>query len=160
MKKNIVLVGTLDTKGEEYLYVKNLIEKNGYMVTTIDVGTGYRGTLMFSPDFPREAVAERGKSTVEDLLQMGVGGQENRMMEMMSDGAIRICEELYGEKDCMAWISLGGTMGTTLGTEIMRALPFGLPKVMLSTIASGIHAIRGDKGCRDDFFHCRHRRYK
>lgn len=137
MKKNIVLVGTLDTKGEEYLYVKNLIEKNGYMVTTIDVGTGYRGTLMFSPDFPREAVAERGKSTVEELLQMGVGGQENRMMEMMSDGAIRICEELYGKKRLHGVISLGGTMGTTLGTRIMRALPFGLPKVMLSTIASG-----------------------
>jgi len=137
MKKNIVLVGTLDTKGEEYLYVKDLIEKNGYMVTTIDVGTGYRGKLMFSPDYSREDVAERGKSTVQELLKMGTGGQENRMMEVMSDGAIRICEELYTANRLHGVISLGGTMGTTLGTRIMRALPFGLPKVMLSTIASG-----------------------
>lgn len=137
MKKNIVLVGTLDTKGEEFLYVKNLIEKNGYTVTTIDVGTGYRGKLMFSPDYSREDVAERGKSTVQELLKMGTGGQENLMMEVMSDGATRICEDLYKANRLHGVISLGGTMGTTLGTRIMRALPFGLPKVMLSTIASG-----------------------
>ncbi|MGD0231192.1 MAG: Tm-1-like ATP-binding domain-containing protein [Syntrophorhabdales bacterium] len=137
MKKNIVLVGTLDTKGEESLYVKNVLEQNGYMVTTVDVGTGYRGTLAFSPDFSREDVAARGGSTMSELLAMGAGGEENRMMEVMADGAIRICEQFHRADKLQGVISLGGTMGTTLGTRIMRSLPFGLPKVMLSTVASG-----------------------
>jgi uncharacterized protein (UPF0261 family) len=137
MKKNIILVGTLDTKWEEFLYVKNLIEKNGYTVTTIDVGTGYRGTLAFSPDVSRDDVAKLGGSSVNELRAMGAAGQENRMMEVMSDGAIRICEQLHKSDKLHGVISLGGTMGTTIGTRIMRALPFGLPKVMLSTVASG-----------------------
>ncbi|MBS3917470.1 MAG: Tm-1-like ATP-binding domain-containing protein [Deltaproteobacteria bacterium] len=136
-KKTIVLVGTLDTKGEESLYIKNLIEKNNYQVTTIDVGTGWRGELVFPPDYPREEVAKEGGSNMEEILSLGESGQENRMMEIMSDGAIKICQQLYESGQLVGIISLGGTMGTTLGTRIMRALPFGLPKVMLSTIASG-----------------------
>jgi uncharacterized protein (UPF0261 family) len=137
MGKNIVIVGTMDTKGEEFLYLKNLIEENGYNTTTIDVGTGYRGKLIFAPDYSREEVAKRAKKTMEELLVLGKKGQENLMMEMMSNGAIRICEELYKASRLHGVISLGGTMGTTLGTRIMRSLPFGVPKVMLSTIASG-----------------------
>jgi uncharacterized protein (UPF0261 family) len=137
VKRNIVLVGTFDTKWEEFVYVKTLMEKNNYTVTTIDVGTGYRGTLCFSPDYSREEIAGLQRTSVKELLSMGANGQENLMMEVMSDGAIRICEELYEADRLHGIISLGGTMGTTLGTRIMRALPFGLPKVMLSTIASG-----------------------
>lgn len=137
MKKNIVLVGTLDTKGEESLYVKNLIEKNNYRVTTIDVGTGWRGKLVFPPNYPREEVAKAGGSSIKEILSLGESGQENRMMEIMSEGATRICQQLHELGKLHGIISLGGTMGTTLGTKIMRALPFGLPKVMLSTIASG-----------------------
>ncbi len=137
MKKNIALVGTLDTKWEEFHYVKDLIEKNNYHVTTIDVGTGWRGKLVFAPDYAREEVARAGGSSVKEVLALGERGQENRMMEVMADGAIRICLQLYESGRLDGVLSLGGTMGTTLGTRIMRALPFGLPKVMLSTIASG-----------------------
>jgi uncharacterized protein (UPF0261 family) len=137
MKKNIALVGTLDTKWEEFLYVKDLIEKNNYQATTIDVGTGWRGKLVYAPDYAREEVARAGGSNMEEILSLGERGQENRMMEIMADGAIRICWQLYESGRLDGVLSLGGTMGTTLGTRIMRALPFGLPKVMLSTIASG-----------------------
>jgi uncharacterized protein (UPF0261 family) len=137
MKKNIALVGTLDTKWEEFLYVKDLIEKNNYKGTTIDVGTGWRGKLLFAPDYAREEVARAGGSNMEEILSLGERGQENRMMEIMADGAIRVCWQLYESDRLDGVLSLGGTMGTTLGTRIMRALPFGLPKVMLSTIASG-----------------------
>jgi uncharacterized protein (UPF0261 family) len=74
---------------------------------------------------------------MEEIVFLGKSGQENRMMEIMSDGAIRICMQLYESGRLNGVISLGGTMGTTLGTRVMRALPFGLPKVILSTIASG-----------------------
>jgi uncharacterized protein (UPF0261 family) len=137
VKKNIALVGTLDTKWEESLYIKDLIEKNNCQVTTIDVGTGWRGELVFPPDYSREEIAKAGGSNMEEILSLGESGQENRMMEIMSDGAIKICLQLYESGKLDGVISLGGTMGTTLGTRIMRALPFGLPKVMLSTIASG-----------------------
>jgi uncharacterized protein (UPF0261 family) len=76
--------------------------------------------------------AQHGK-----ILSWGERGQENRMMEIMADGAIRVCWQLYESGRLDGVLSLGGTMGTTLGTRIMRALPFGLPKVILSTIASG-----------------------
>jgi uncharacterized protein (UPF0261 family) len=137
MKKNIAFVGTLDTKGEEFLYIKKLIEKNNYRVTSIDLGTGWRGKLVFPADYPRQEVAKAGGSNMEEILSLGESGQENRMMEIMADGAIRICKRLYESGKLDGIISIGGTMGTTLGTRIMRALPFGLPKVMLSTIASG-----------------------
>ncbi len=137
MKKNIVLIGTLDTKWQESLYVKELIEGAGYATTTVDVGTGYRAVLRFSPDYSREEVAGAAGSSVEELVAMGTGGQENRMMETISDGAILICTQLHEAGRLHGIISLGGTMGTTLGTRIMRALPFGIPKVMLSTVASG-----------------------
>ncbi|MBS3917475.1 MAG: Tm-1-like ATP-binding domain-containing protein [Deltaproteobacteria bacterium] len=137
MKKNIALVGTLDTKGEESLYIKNLIEKSNYQVTTIDVGTGWRGELVFPPDYPREEVAKAGGSNMEEILSLGESGQENRIMELMAGGAIRICQQLHELGKLDGIISLGGTMGTNLGTKVMRTLPFGLPKVMLSTIASG-----------------------
>jgi len=137
MRKNIALVGTFDTKWEEFHYVKDVIERNNYQVTTIDVGTGWRGKLVFTPEYAREEVARAGGSNMKEILSLGEGGQENRMMEIMADGAIRICLQLYESGRLHGVLSLGGTMGTTLGTRIMRALPFGLPKVMLSTIASG-----------------------
>jgi uncharacterized protein (UPF0261 family) len=60
-----------------------------------------------------------------------------RIIEIMSDGAIKICRSLYEAGKLDGVLSLGGTMGTNLGTKVMRALPFGVPKVMLSTVASG-----------------------
>ncbi len=137
MKKNIVLIGTLDTKGEEALYMKNLMEVNHYKVTTIDIGTGSRGTLRLTPDYPREEVIKCAGSKIEEILALGESGQENRMMEIIAEGAIKICRGLYDSGNLDGMISIGGTMGTSLGTRIMRAMPFGLPKVMLSTVASG-----------------------
>ncbi|RJX26776.1 MAG: UPF0261 family protein [Dethiobacter sp.] len=137
MEKNIVLIGTLDTKGEESFYVKNLLEKNNYRVISIDVGTGARGKLVFPPDYPREEVSKSGGSDMKEILSLGENGQENRIIEIMSVGAMRICRQLYEAGKLDGIISLGGTMGTNLGTKVMRALPFGVPKVMLSTIASG-----------------------
>lgn len=64
-KKTFVLIGTLDTKGEESLYVKKLIEKDNHRVITIDMGTGARGKLVFPPNYPREEVAKAGGSDMK-----------------------------------------------------------------------------------------------
>jgi uncharacterized protein (UPF0261 family) len=137
MKKTIVLVVTLDTKGEESRYVKGLIERGGYNVIVIDVGTGARGSLLFSPDIPRERVAGAAGVTMEEILALGKKGKEMKIMEIMASGAVKIVQELQHAGKLHGIISIGGTMGTGLGTMIMKALPFGIPKVMLSTVASG-----------------------
>jgi len=137
IEKTIVLVGTFDTKGKESLYLKNLIEKNGYQVITIDMGTGAGGKLVFSPDYPREEVIKAAESNMEEILSLGERGEENRIMGIMANGATEICQQLYQAGRLDGIISLGGTMGTNLGTKVMRTLPFGVPKVMLSTVASG-----------------------
>ncbi len=137
MKKTILLVATLDTKGEESRYLKELLEQGGYNVTAIDVGTGARGRLLFPPDISREEVAQAGGVTIEDILALGRIGQEMKIEELMASGAAKIATELYSSGRLDGIISLGGTMGTNLGTTVMKTLPFGVPKVMLSTIASG-----------------------
>lgn len=136
-KKNIVLLGTFDTKTQESLYVKNIIERGAFTVTSVDMGTGARGRLLFHPDFPKEEVVAAAGSTMEEILALGKAGQEVRIIELMATGAIKICQSLHEEGKLDGVLSLGGTMGTNLGTKVMRALPFGVPKVMLSTVASG-----------------------
>jgi len=147
MKKSIVLAATLDTKGPESLYIKKLIEKKGYRVISIDMGTGARGELLYPPEYPREEVVKAAGSSMEEIDSLGKTGQENRIIDIMSEGTIKICQELYDSGNIHGIISLGGTMGTSFGTRVMRALPFGLPKVMLSTIASG--DVRGYVGTKD-----------
>jgi uncharacterized protein (UPF0261 family) len=137
MKKHIVLAATLDTKGAESLYVKNLIEKKSYRVISIDMGTGARGELVFPPDYSREDVVKVVGITMDEIIAFGKVGQEEKIMDIMAEGTTRICQQLYESGKMDGMISFGGTMGTNLGTKVMRALPFGLPKVMLSTLASG-----------------------
>lgn len=136
-EKTIILVGTFDTKSKEYAYVKELIERNGFRTITIDVGTGARGTPVLIPDYSKEEVAEMAGSSMEEVISFGETGQEMKIMGIMSTGAMKICEQLYKTGKLDGILSLGGTMGTNLGTAVMRSLPFGLPKVMVSTIASG-----------------------
>ena len=135
-QKTIVVVGTFDTKGQEYLFVRDLISRNKYKVITIDVGTGARGELVFPPEYPREEVVKAADSSMEEILSLGEEGQEVRIMEIMARGATKICQRLHQSGRLNGIISLGGTMGTNLGTTVMRSLPFGVPKVMLSTVAS------------------------
>jgi uncharacterized protein (UPF0261 family) len=137
MKKTIALVVTLDTKGEESGYVKELIQRGGYNVIVIDVGTGARGSLLFAPDVSREEVAEAAGVTISDILSLGKRGQESKIADIMASGAAKIVKELHALGKLDGIISIGGTMGTNLGTVVMKALPFGVPKVMLSTVASG-----------------------
>jgi uncharacterized protein (UPF0261 family) len=131
------MVGTFDTKGQEFLYVKELISKAGYAVITIDVGTGARGELVFPPDYHREEVVKRANSSMVEVISLGEEGKEVEIMEIMVRGATDICQQLHQSGKLDGIISLGGTMGTSITASIMKSLPFGVPKVMVSTVASG-----------------------
>jgi uncharacterized protein (UPF0261 family) len=131
MSKTVVLVATLDTKGAEARYLKERIESQG--VRTLVVDGGILGQPQWEAQVSREEVALLGGST---LSQVQALHHEGKAIEVMIRGAARVVQKLHQEGKLDGIISLGGSMGTSLGTGAMRALPFGVPKLMVSTMAS------------------------
>lgn len=129
--KTIALIGTFDTKGEEYLYVKNKIEDLGVRTLTIHAGI-FEAT--FSPDIDHDSVAVLGEGSIAELQKKKDRGHA---MEVMAKGLCTLIPKLYEEGLFDAVLALGGTGGTSLVTPCMRLLPLGVPKIMVSTMASG-----------------------
>lgn len=121
-EKSIAVVGTLDSKGEEHLFLKELIESKGYSTITIDVGT--TGLSRFPPDL--------SVSKLIDIKEM----ERSRMIEAIIRKARELILDLYHQGKIGAIISAGGGTGTFVGTSIMKILPLGVPKFMVSTVAS------------------------
>jgi uncharacterized protein (UPF0261 family) len=132
VKKNrtVLVIATLDTKGEETLFVKGLIEERGIRTLVMDVGI--TGKSPFNPDIPSNKVAEATSRTLQELLSFG---DEARAMGEMGKGAERIVEERFEKGDFDGVIALGGTMGTALALRVFRRLPIGVTKVLVSTVA-------------------------
>ncbi|MBR55568.1 hypothetical protein CMK19_17565 [Candidatus Poribacteria bacterium] len=128
----VCLVGTFDTKGAEFQYVKNQIESNG--LGTICVNTGIIGESTFQPDITSEEVARAAGMGLSDLRQKADRGHS---VTAMAKGARAIVSNLFQRRKINGILSLGGSAGTTIGTSAMQALPVGIPKVMVSTLASG-----------------------
>lgn len=132
MNKIIAVVGALDTKGQEFAFLKMEIEKRG--CGTLVVDTGVLGVAHFEPDISRSEVAEAGGSHLSQLLERKDRGEA---MAVMTKGVAEIARELYENGQIDGIISMGGGGGTVIGTSAMRALPVGFPKLMVSTLASG-----------------------
>jgi len=132
VQKTVAIVGTLDTKGVEYKFLKDQIEANG--ISTMVINTGIVGGPAFPPDISASEVAKAGGAELNELLKERDRGHS---VTVMSQGAAAIVKNLYEQGKIQGVISMGGSAGTTIGTNAMRALPTGVPKVMLSTIASG-----------------------
>jgi uncharacterized protein (UPF0261 family) len=130
--KTIVVLATLDTKGHEARYLREQIEEFDDKALIID--TGVTGTPAIKADITREEVAEAGGTSLAKLLE-----QPDREVAapIMADGATKIVTELAAKGKVHGIVAMGGTQGTTLSTKVMRALPYGFPKVMVSTMASG-----------------------
>ena len=129
--KTIALIGTFDTKGEEYLYVKNKIEDLGVRTLTIHAGIF---EAAFSPDIDHDSVGVLGEESIAELQEKKDRGHA---MEVMAKGLCALIPKLYEEGLFDAVLALGGTGGTSLVTPCMRLLPLGVPKIMVSTMASG-----------------------
>lgn len=130
--KTVAIIGTLDTKGEEFAYLRRQIESAG--LRTLVVDAGILGQPTFTPDIKREEVARAGKQELHDLL---AANDRGKGVAAMASGATVLIRRLYDEGRIDGVISLGGSAGTTIGTAAMRVLPVGFPKVMVSTLASG-----------------------
>ncbi|MBW2341888.1 MAG: Tm-1-like ATP-binding domain-containing protein [Deltaproteobacteria bacterium] len=122
MKKSVAIVGTLDSKGEEHFFLKEVIESKGYSTITIDIGT--TGLSNFPPDF-----------SVCKLINIKEA-ERSRMVEAVIEKAQELILDLYHQGKIGAIISAGGGTGTFMGTSIMKILPLGVPKFMVSTVAA------------------------
>lgn len=132
MKKTIAVLVTLDTKGREATYLRERIEALGAEALLIDIGVvGEPGA---PPDVDRAQVAAAGGTPLEELL---VDSTRQKASPVMIAGATRILKERLEEGSLHGVLGLGGTQGTSNCTAIMQTLPYGLPKVMVSTVAAG-----------------------
>ncbi len=132
MAKTVVLVGTLDTKGQEFAFVKALIEGAGLNTLVIDFGV--MGAPYFEPDIPRTEVATWGNG---DLEHWAMGDHKDEAMRGMGRGLAAIVRRLFAEGNLDGILGMGGGGGTSIATTAMRELPIGVPKVMLSTLGGG-----------------------
>jgi uncharacterized protein (UPF0261 family) len=131
--KTICLIGAFDTKGAEYAFVCEQIMARGLKVLTVN--TGIMGsTNLFPVDVDAGDVARAGGGSLEQLRERKDRGEA---MKVMCTGAPVVIKSLYDDGKIDGIIGMGGTGGTAVVTSAMRALPIGMPKVCVSTTASG-----------------------
>ena len=132
MDQTILLIATFDTKELEANFLKEKIQSRGYKVLTLDAG------ILDSPlvwvDIDRQTVAKRGGISLEEALATGDKGT---CIANMVRGAEALCRELYEKGLFHGVVAIGGGQGTDIGCTAMRSLPNGVPKLMVSTVASG-----------------------
>lgn len=126
----ILLIGTADTKSDELLYLRERIEAGGGTARIMDVGI--LGDAPFAPELANAEVAAAAGTT---LAQLAALGDENAAMAGMARGAALLTGQLYAAGRIDGLLALGGTMGTDLALDAAAALPLGVPKVVVSTIA-------------------------
>jgi uncharacterized protein (UPF0261 family) len=138
---SVYLLATLDTKGTEAAYVRDLLRACDVEVKLVD--TGCQGSPVVPADVPREALFAAGGFDHADLVQAADRG---RAVSAAAESAAKLIGRLHAAGQVAGVLAIGGSAGTTIGTAAMRALPLGVPKLMVSTLASGqVRHFVGDK---------------
>jgi uncharacterized protein (UPF0261 family) len=132
MPKPVVLVGALDTKGEEFRFVRDLIRARG--LETIVVDFSVLGDPPFQPDITHDEVARAGGSNIAELR---ASKDKTKAMQVMAAGLTKVVTDLYESGRLGGILGMAGSGGTSLATAAMRELPVGVPKVMASTVGGG-----------------------
>jgi uncharacterized protein (UPF0261 family) len=143
MPKTIAVIASLDTKGKEVLYVKEGICRLGHKSLIIDVSVN--GEPVFKGDLGPEEVARAAGSLWPEVRLL----EKKVRIMTMAKGLAALLPALFAEGRLDAVLSLGGAQNTTMGTSGMRALPIGVPKLMVSTMASGQRIFDPFVGTRD-----------
>jgi uncharacterized protein (UPF0261 family) len=128
----VVLLGTLDTKGVEYAFLRDRVREHDVEVLVVD--SGIYDPVGLEPDITRDEVARAGGADVGALAQAGDRGAA---VSTMATGAEEVVTRLHDEGRLDGILALGGSGGSSIATQAMRALPIGVPKLMVSTVASG-----------------------
>ena len=129
-KKTILIIGTADTKSDEILFMKSCVEAQNGNVKIMDVGV--LGDPPFTPDYSKHDVAKFANTSNKDIIALG---HENLAMTKTAEGAAALTRKLYDDGLIDGMIALGGSMGTDLALDTAAALPLGVPKYVVSTIA-------------------------
>jgi uncharacterized protein (UPF0261 family) len=132
MAGTVLLLGTFDTKGHEYAFVRDRLLDLGVAVLLVDAGIN--DPVGVQPDVGRDAVAEAGGARIEELASAGDRGAA---VEAMARGAAGVVRRLFDEGRFDGILALGGSGGSSIATAAMRGLPVGVPKLMVSTMAAG-----------------------
>ena len=127
-----MLLGTLDTKGDEYAFLRDRVREHGVDVLLVDVGV--QGEPRVEPDIDRDELARAGGA---DRAQLAAAGDRGAAVDAMGKGAAAMLERLHGEGRLDAVAAVGGSGGSSIAAAAMRALPVGVPKLIVSTVASG-----------------------
>ncbi|MGW7439727.1 Tm-1-like ATP-binding domain-containing protein [Streptomyces sp. NPDC054849] len=129
---NVVLVGTLDTKGVEYGWLRERLLRAGVEVVLVD--TGIMGEPRVPADVPRDAVA---RAAGTELSELRAAADRGAAVTTMARGAEATLLRLHAEGRLHGVLAIGGSGGTSIATRAMRSLPLGVPKLMVSSMASG-----------------------
>src|SRR4051812_28708776 len=128
----VVVLGTFDTKGHEYAFLRDRVREHG--VETLLIDAGIDEPVGVEPDVSRSEVAAAGGA---DVAQLASAGDRGAAVEAMARGAAALVARLHADGRLDAIVGLGGSGGSAIATTAMRALPVGVPKLMVSTLASG-----------------------
>jgi len=131
MPKSVLVISTLDTKEQETLYLKDKLSAIGLSPILMDISG--RGSDIAEIDIQAARVAEAGGG---DFEEMKSSRDRTRITNIMMAGGSHVATKLLAEGKLDGVIALGGSTGSLMGSEIMRALPFGIPKVMISSTAA------------------------
>jgi uncharacterized protein (UPF0261 family) len=131
MKKHLLIIATLDTKGREAAYIKDCAQKLG--IQSILMDAGILGEPETAPDIPRGEVLEAAGHHLEQFIKTK---DRSAAIEAIQEGGAIIARCLLEGQKLDGILGIGGGTGTAIATHVMRSLPLGLPKVMLSTVAS------------------------
>jgi uncharacterized protein (UPF0261 family) len=132
----VVVVGTLDTKGEEFAFARERLIELGIEVVLVDFGI--LGASAVRADIPAEQVAASGGASLDEL-RVAHEGTETRAhaLAVMTGGLAAVLAELSQQGRCDGVLGMGGSGGSSVASAAMRTLPVGLPKLLVSTMASG-----------------------
>jgi uncharacterized protein (UPF0261 family) len=128
----VVIIGTLDTKGVEVGFVRDRLREAGLATLVVDAGS--QGEPAFAADVSREEVFKAAGTSAEEVRRAGDRGNA---VTLAARGAAEVVRRLHQEGKVQGVFGLGGSAGTTIGSTAMRALPYGVPKLLVSTLASG-----------------------
>lgn len=128
--RNILVVGTYDTKDDELNYIAEVLRKQGGGVVTMDVSV--LGEARLPTDVSKHAVAAAAGHTIAEAI---AAQDENFAMQVMARGASALAARMYAEGGFDGVLVLGGTMGTDLALDVCASLPLGVPKYIVSTVA-------------------------
>lgn len=141
---SVFLLATLDTKGREADFVRGVLTSCGVRVTLVDVGA--LGEPAVAADISRSEVFAVAGTSLQAIVDAADRGQA---VTQAAEGAARLVRDRHARGEVSGVLGLGGSAGTTIATAAMRALPLGVPKIVVSTLASG--AVRQYVGDKDIF---------